>query len=166
MATKTALSISLRNIEDTKKLALVIANQVVHNGIKMLVLAGDLGAGKTTFTKFFSEAMGSGDVVSSPTFVIEKQYQAKNFTIVHLDLYRIGYDGDMALSMRDHLQTKNTVVVAEWADLYESCFPEVFMRLDFQTSPTNEGGREVQVEYSYSRPTPIVQEFLLAASRL
>ncbi|ACN98491.1 tRNA (adenosine(37)-N6)-threonylcarbamoyltransferase complex ATPase subunit type 1 TsaE [Sulfurihydrogenibium azorense] len=58
-------------------------------GNEVILLEGDLGAGKTTFTKYLLKALGVEEEVTSPTFGIMNQYEGKNFDIYHLDMYRI-----------------------------------------------------------------------------
>ncbi|WP_028949768.1 tRNA (adenosine(37)-N6)-threonylcarbamoyltransferase complex ATPase subunit type 1 TsaE [Sulfurihydrogenibium subterraneum] len=58
-------------------------------GNEVILLEGDLGAGKTTFTKYLLKALGVEEEITSPTFGIMNQYEGKNFDIYHLDMYRI-----------------------------------------------------------------------------
>ena len=58
-------------------------------GNEVILLEGDLGAGKTTFTRYLLKALGVEEEITSPTFGIMNQYEGKNFDIYHLDMYRI-----------------------------------------------------------------------------
>jgi len=79
--------IKLNNLEDTQKLAESLALKA-HENMNFL-LRGDLGAGKTTFTKYLLKALGVKTTVTSPTFVILNQYQGTEFLINHVDAYRL-----------------------------------------------------------------------------
>ncbi|MFC1656916.1 tRNA (adenosine(37)-N6)-threonylcarbamoyltransferase complex ATPase subunit type 1 TsaE [Patescibacteria group bacterium] len=100
----------------TEKIACKIANLV--SGGEIILLEGDLGGGKTTFTKAFAKALGVNDTVTSPTFVIKKNYLTKdNLHIEHLDLYRINQEeiiGDPTLF--ENLGQNNTIGVIEWGE--------------------------------------------------
>ena len=66
------LNIVIKNLEDTKKLAKLVADSIENNKL-LLMLNGDLAAGKTTFTKYLAEYLGVKAVVNSPTFNIMKE---------------------------------------------------------------------------------------------
>jgi tRNA threonylcarbamoyladenosine biosynthesis protein TsaE len=85
----------INEIEETKALAEAISSHVFPGFL--LCLEGDLGAGKTTFTKFFGKKLGIEDVINSPTFTILKVYEA-DIPLYHMDAYRlhgIGMDYDL-----------------------------------------------------------------------
>ncbi len=85
----------VNNIDEMKQLAEVVAATVFPGFL--ICLEGDLGAGKTTFTKFLGAALGITDVINSPTFTIMKIYDAK-VPLYHMDVYRlngIGADYDL-----------------------------------------------------------------------
>ena len=76
----------LKCVEDTKNMAKDIAPFIKNN---IIFLNGEIGAGKTTFTKYLVEIYGLNDEVCSPTFSLENRYNTKNGLIIHFDLYRI-----------------------------------------------------------------------------
>jgi len=79
--------IKLNNLEDTQKLAESLAIKATPD--MNFLLRGDLGAGKTTFTKYLLKALGVTTPVTSPTFVILNQYQGQDLLINHVDAYRL-----------------------------------------------------------------------------
>lgn len=98
-------------LEDTAKLADAIAKKLV--GGEVLLLNGQLGAGKTAFTKCLAASLGVKDVVTSPTFTFIKQYEGR-LTLYHFDMYRaIGEDELYELGLNDYLNM-NGVCVIEW----------------------------------------------------
>lgn len=85
----------------------------------MLWLKGNLGSGKTTFLKGLAKGLGVRNVVTSPTFVLMKVYQAKHKhirTFVHVDCYRLPGAELAAIGLGDYLNEPNTVVAIEWAN--------------------------------------------------
>ena len=77
----------VKTLDETKQLANELANSLKVGDI--VLLSGDLGAGKTTFTQFVFKALGVEGVVNSPTFAVLKTYNAKDKTLNHFDTYRI-----------------------------------------------------------------------------
>ena len=92
--------------EDTKNMAKDIAPFIKNN---IIFLNGEIGAGKTTFTKYLVEIYGLADEVCSPTFALENRYETKSGLIIHFDLYRIGF--------YDTLKEEATILI-EWADKF------------------------------------------------
>ena len=100
-----------KNAEETIKLGRTIGNLLFSSAI--ITLNGDLGAGKTTFTKGIAQALGVERVVNSPTFTIMKVYEGR-LTLYHMDVYRlegIGYDYDL-----EEYLYGDGVSVVEWSD--------------------------------------------------
>ena len=83
------------------------------NGGDIILLNGDLGAGKTTFVKGFAKACNVKEVVTSPTFTLLKTYKADRFCIVHVDAYRL--EGDFFDELDDYLNDKNVIFI-EWSN--------------------------------------------------
>ena len=86
----------------------------------VITLEGDLGAGKTTFTKALAKGLGVMRTVNSPTFTIVKQYEG-NYPLNHLDVYRLaGSEEDLGW---DELFYGDAISVIEWAHLIEEDLP-------------------------------------------
>ena len=75
------------SVEDTYKFAAIVAERLQGN--EVLLLEGDLGAGKTTFTKGLAKALGIQSTVTSPTFTLMKSYKDGRIPLYHFDLYRV-----------------------------------------------------------------------------
>ncbi|HEL2057977.1 TPA: tRNA (adenosine(37)-N6)-threonylcarbamoyltransferase complex ATPase subunit type 1 TsaE [Streptococcus suis] len=84
---------------------------------QVLVLSGELGAGKTTFTKGLALGLDIKQMIKSPTYTIVREYEGR-LPLYHLDVYRIGDDPD-SIDLDDFLYG-NGVTVIEWGDLLDS----------------------------------------------
>lgn len=110
-------------------------------------LYGDLGAGKTTFTKSVAKVLGVEDTVTSPTFVIEKVYELRNqkFThLIHIDAYRIEREEELlSLGWQEILKDPNNLILIEWPERVEGIMPE-HTTIKFRTLE-EENSREIEV---------------------
>ncbi|MDR2828090.1 MAG: tRNA (adenosine(37)-N6)-threonylcarbamoyltransferase complex ATPase subunit type 1 TsaE [Acholeplasmatales bacterium] len=117
-------------IELTKRVAYLISKQIVEGDC--ILLGGDLGSGKTTFTKFLGEFLGIKEIISSPTFTILKQYETKKFTFNHFDFYRLSNDKDNDFDFIDYIEDKKSVSVIEWYNQYEKILPTQYILINFK----------------------------------
>ena len=117
---------TIKNLEDTKKLAQKITNNL--NGGEVIALIGNLGAGKTTFTQFIAKELGVKDIVNSPTFNIMKIYDIKKSNIkqlIHIDAYRLNSQEELeGLGVNEYFESKNTITIIEWADKVKNILPK------------------------------------------
>ena len=86
---------------------------------EIYTLIGDLGAGKTVFTKGFAEGLGIRETVNSPTFTIVQVYEEGRLPFYHFDVYRIG-----------NIEEMDGVCLIEWADLIRELLPEKVKRIE------------------------------------
>lgn len=93
----------------------------------VLALHGELGAGKTTFTQSLARVLGVQELVTSPTFVIMRQYPVvhpKFSQLVHIDAYRIESDAELApLHFDELLRDPHNLICIEWAGKIEAALP-------------------------------------------
>jgi len=96
----------------------ITAQQSVEYPALVIGLLGDLGAGKTTFTKEVAKQMGATEAVSSPTFVLRKDYTLENGrNLIHIDAYRLeNKEQIFQVIKEEELKQKNNVVIIEWGD--------------------------------------------------
>lgn len=109
-----------------------------------LELVGDVGAGKTTLVKGLARGLGASDLVSSPSFTINNQYNLPDGKILsHYDFYRLSESGLMSQSLSEDLADSNTAVVVEWGETVGAVLPVKRYRLTIYYLET---GRKVVLE--------------------
>lgn len=100
------------NLKGLQRVANSFANSL--NGGEIVILNGELGAGKTTFVKYVCEALGVNDYVTSPTFTIQNVYEGK-FKINHIDMYRLEAEDELQeVGIREEIGLKDTITFIEW----------------------------------------------------
>ena len=119
------IRVMTQSTEDTERLGERIASCLT--GDEMIALFGDLGAGKTAFTRGLCRGLGIEDGVSSPTFAIVNAYRGR-FPVYHFDMYRIADADDLfAVGFYDYLGAG--VIVIEWSENIESELDEDAVRI-------------------------------------
>ena len=118
----TTLLLTSHSPQDTARYAATIAAELRPRDV--LLLTGDLGAGKTTFTKALCAAMGVVDTVTSPTFTLVHEYRGSKLVVCHADLYRLERTGELADLGLDDARRSGAVLVVEWGDLAGDEFTE------------------------------------------
>ena len=118
------LKIQIKSIEEMWDFAKDLVKYCKPN--QVIALNGDLGAGKTTFTKGIGQALGVERVINSPTFTIMKIYDVTNHVndikkLYHLDVYRIGSSND---DFELEYFYQNGLTIIEWANIIEDLLPE------------------------------------------
>jgi tRNA threonylcarbamoyladenosine biosynthesis protein TsaE len=93
-------------------------------GGEVIELIGDVGSGKTVFTKGLAKGAGSPDNVASPSFTISRVYSGDIFDIHHFDFYRLSDPGIMMQDIAEVAGDENRVVVVEWSDIIQDVLPE------------------------------------------
>ena len=96
----------------------------------VICLNGELGCGKTVFTKGFAAALGIEDTITSPTFNIIKEYLNGEMPLYHMDVYRLEKTPE-STGLLDYFD-KDGVVIIEWANLIEDYLPEERLDIFFK----------------------------------
>ena len=120
---------------DTIELGKKIASQLNIGDI--VILTGDLGAGKTKLTEGILSYFGLSDEVSSPTFTIVNEYDTPSFKIFHFDLYRLA-DIDEFSSIGGEEYFEKGVCIIEWGEMIEDFIPDRYLKLEFTTTEENQ----------------------------
>ncbi len=95
----------------------------------VITLDGDLGAGKTLFTKGFAEGLGVTEPVNSPTFTILQSYEDGRMPLFHFDVYRIGDPAEMEeVGFDDYIYGDGACLI-EWSELIEELIPDEAVRI-------------------------------------
>ena len=102
---------------------------------QVYTLIGDLGVGKTVFTKGLAEGLEIGEPVSSPTFTIVQIYEGGRLPFYHFDVYRIGDVEEMdEIGYEDYIYGEGVSLI-EWADLIEEILPEHYTEVRIEKEP-------------------------------
>mgnify|MGYP000263108277 FL=1 len=124
--------LTTRSEMDTIELAQNLESEKFPNMV--ICLNGELGSGKTIFTKGFANALGINETVTSPTFNIIKEYDGE-LPLYHMDVYRL--DGNTeGVGIEDYF-TKGGVVIIEWANTIKDILPEKRLDIKFKIAGEN-----------------------------
>ena len=133
--------ITSRSEQDTIELAQNLESEKFPNMV--LCLIGDLGSGKTVFTKGFASSLEIEEDVTSPTFNIIKEYTTGQMDLYHMDVYRL--DGKVDdLGIEDYFD-KGGITIIEWADTIEDYLPKNRLEIKFKLSDDDEDTRIITV---------------------
>ena len=124
-----------RSVNDTLRIAQDLESEKFPNMV--ICLYGELGSGKTVFTKGFASAMEIDETITSPTFNIIKEYTTGELPLYHMDVYRLNEDDD-TIGIKDYFN-KRGVTIIEWADVIKNKLPE--KRLDIKFKVIDEDTR-------------------------
>lgn len=127
--------------EETIELAQNIESEKFPNMV--ICLRGDLGSGKTVFTKGFAQAMEIHEEVTSPTFNIIKEYLSGDMPLFHMDVYRL--DGQVDELGIEEYFTRKGVTIIEWADMIPDYLPEKRLDIKIRNSEEDENKRTITI---------------------
>lgn len=125
-------NIKIKNLKDTELLAKKMVENIFKNAV--ICLNGDLGAGKTAFTKAFAKELGINETITSPTFTIVKEYESK-FDLYHMDVYRIEENYELGI---EEYFSKGGICIIEWSDLIKNILPQNRIEITITTLGINE----------------------------
>lgn len=124
--------LTMRSEMDTIEFAQNLESEKFPNMV--ICLNGELGSGKTIFTKGFANALGINENVTSPTFNIIKEYEGE-LPLYHMDVYRL--DGNAEGVGIEEYFTKDGVVIIEWANTIKDILPEERLDIKFKVAGEN-----------------------------
>ena len=137
-----AMIIEVNSSDAMKQLGAQIGASV--RGGETIMLIGDIGAGKTTFTKGLALAMGISEDVQSPTFTISRVYDTSDSRVLaHYDFYRLSDPGIMRAELTEAAHDSNTVTVIEWGDVVADALSKDV--LSVKITLTGEDSRSVEL---------------------
>jgi tRNA threonylcarbamoyladenosine biosynthesis protein TsaE len=132
-----------RSAEETIALGRTLASQL--SPPKLVLLRGNLGAGKTTLVKGIAEAFGaaSAEDVTSPTFTLIHEYRGPNAALFHIDLYRVDTPRELETLGLDDLISENSILLIEWGEKFARF--ERDRDVEIVLEPTGEDQRRIRV---------------------
>ena len=132
-----------RSIEETIELGAKLAKKLKKGDCVALV--GDLGSGKTVFTKGIAKGLGvkGARYVNSPTFVIIKEYKGK-VPLYHFDLYRLGHHTSFDEMNYEEYLYGDGITVIEWADKLRALLPKKYWEVDLAVAGENK--RKIEIK--------------------
>lgn len=138
-----------RSEEETIALGEKLASELPPRAVVLLI--GQLGAGKTTLTKGIVKGLGAAqpDDVSSPTFTLIHEYSA---SVYHIDLYRLDTAKQVATLGLDEIFDRTAVVLIEWGERFPELMPED--RIEIRVKVTEENSREIELRSTMEAALP------------
>jgi len=132
----------------------------VLNGDELILLSGNLGVGKTMFTKGIGHSLGiERREIVSPSYTLMNIYEGK-FTLFHIDLYRIGEQLSGGIpEIDDNLD--NGIIVVEWAEYIKAFYSEEKKLIDISIQPvkSEETERKILISTGINLPSGLLQEY-------
>ena len=130
----------IKSLQEMQDLAVDFSKTLKKGDV--VLLFGDLGAGKTTFTQFVFSALGVKEIVNSPTFSILKSYSGK-FNFHHFDTYRISVEEAIEAGFDEVFEDKNSVIFIEWSENIKPLLPAKTIKINIKY--VDENTREVEI---------------------
>lgn len=121
------MEITVKSLEDTKKIAEFLGRRLEKEDV--ILLDGDLGAGKTTFTQTLAKSAGIEGAVNSPTFSIVNEYESAKGGFYHFDLYRIEEEEELFDIGFEEYFSKEGIIVIEWAEKFIQEIPQPYLTI-------------------------------------
>ena len=131
--------------QETEQLGQRLGQQLKPGAV--IAYSGDLGAGKTAFTRGLARGLGIEDPITSPTYTIVNEYPGK-IPLFHFDMYRLSSSEDLFdIGWEDYL-ARGGVIAVEWSERVADALDEVenLIRINIRRDPDNDNGREISIE--------------------
>src|SRR5258707_14473407 len=134
--------ITTESAEETIALGRTLAEMLAPP--KLVLLRGDLGAGKTTLVKGIAAAFEAAaeEDVTSPTFTLVHEYHGPRANLYHIDLYRVDTQRELETLGLDDLRSENSILLIEWGEK----FPRLHWDMEIELEREGENGRRIKVK--------------------
>lgn len=136
------LHLRARSLADTTAIASALAG-LVRDG-DLLLLAGEMGAGKTAFAKAFGAALGVTEPITSPTFTLVHTYESGRITVHHADVYRLSTHHEVADLAIAELLEQDGVALVEWGDVVAGALGD-HLEVRLEHDPDDEDARDITI---------------------
>jgi len=126
------------NEEETKKIANKLAKDI-NNTNATICLNGDLGSGKTTFSRYLIRSLlanNSNEDIPSPTFTLLQIYEDQKRSIYHYDFYRLNKIDEL-IELNYSESVENNICIIEWANKFKKALPSNRIEINFKIKPNN-----------------------------
>ncbi len=111
----------------------------------VIVLSGDLGAGKTTLSKGIAKALNITELITSPTFTILNEYKTSKTNLYHFDMYRLNsLDEALELGFDEYFNKNDGVILVEWEENVKGLIKRPYYKITIKKESNNE--REISLE--------------------
>lgn len=146
MSTEMTWQISSTGSADTERLGKLLGSLI--DGQEVIELRADLGGGKTTFVRGLAAGLGSDDMVSSPTFTLNKIYKCRDgLEIHHFDFYRLNEPGIVADQLSESLANEKVITVVEWSNIVSNVLPNKRLIIELALSKEEPDARKIKFKY-------------------
>lgn len=135
------LELRATTAEDTRAIGAALADVLVAADV--VVLTGELGAGKTTLVQGLARGLGATEHVASPTFTLVREYPSGRLPIAHVDVYRLERLQEVVDLALDELGGDGAVLLVEWGDAVEELLPADRLRIELATQ--EDGQRQLTI---------------------
>ena len=147
--TSPILKTLTRSPEETEAAGAALANILINEDRSLprfIAMYGDLGSGKTAFTRGFASVASPSSAVRSPTFTIVNEYRGGDTPVFHFDMYRINGEDDLySIGFYDYLDRKGICLV-EWSENIEFALPDRYLRVELvKDDPAQPDSRRIVV---------------------
>ncbi|AOA03130.1 MAG: tRNA (adenosine(37)-N6)-threonylcarbamoyltransferase complex ATPase subunit type 1 TsaE [Carnobacterium sp.] len=134
------MKLNANNEQETRAIAAKLAEYLTAGDV--ILLEGNLGAGKTTFTKGLAEGLGIKRVIKSPTYTIIREYTEGRLPLYHMDVYRLEETGGTELGLEEYFQGDGVSIV-EWATFIPEDLPKDYLKINLIPTGANLEQREL-----------------------
>jgi tRNA threonylcarbamoyladenosine biosynthesis protein TsaE len=133
-----------QSVDDTYFLARKFAQSISKGNVVALI--GNLGTGKTTFTKGLAKALGILENVGSPTFKLVSEYVGTDSVLYHIDAYRLEGSKDfLNIGGEEYLTIEDGITVIEWADIIGDILDDDVIQVKFARIQNNSEARQIEI---------------------
>ena len=119
---------------------------LINKPSDIILLQGELGTGKTTFTQGFAKGLGITDTVGSPTFKLISEYDGESLNLYHIDCYRLKNEIDFLNIGGEALLTQDDgITLIEWADIINKILPSNVITINFSILDGYPNSRQIEI---------------------